>query len=70
VVSLALGVQVRHFVFAHEGGHAVVAEGHPLARVLEEGNLRRLTSHLHPSAARLNLQPKSSRYYRPVECSG
>ena len=37
VVGLALGVKVRHLVFAHEGGHAVVAEGHPLARVFEGG---------------------------------
>ncbi len=35
MVSLSLGVEVRHLVLALEGGHAVVAQRHPLASVLE-----------------------------------
>src|SRR6266542_3155091 len=35
VVGLALAVKVRHLVLVLEGGHAIVAQRHPLARVLE-----------------------------------
>ncbi len=37
LVGLSLGVEVRHLVLAHERGHAIVAERHPLARVFERG---------------------------------
>src|ERR1035438_3095799 len=35
VVGFALGVKVRHLVVAHEGGHAVVSERHPLAGIFK-----------------------------------
>jgi hypothetical protein len=37
VIGLALGVKVRHLVLALERGHAIVAQRHPLARILERG---------------------------------
>ena len=37
LVGLPLGVEVRHLVLAHQGGHPVVGERHPLAGVLERG---------------------------------
>src|SRR6266540_4338570 len=48
-VRFGFGVKVRHLVLAHQGGHPVVVERHPLARVfegrpdhvLEPGGLRR-----------------------------
>jgi hypothetical protein len=50
VIGLPLGVEVRHLVLAHERGHAVVGERHPLTgvfqrrpdHVLKTGVLRRL----------------------------
>src|SRR6266545_301751 len=35
LVGFALGIEVRHLVLAHQRGHPVVVERHPLARVLE-----------------------------------
>jgi len=37
LISLALGIQVRNLVVAHEGWHARVAERYPLTRVFEGG---------------------------------
>ena len=37
LVGLALAVEVRDLVLAHERRHAVVAERHPLPRVFERG---------------------------------
>jgi hypothetical protein len=37
LVGFALGVEVRHLILTHEGGHAIVAERHPLTRVFQAG---------------------------------
>jgi hypothetical protein len=35
LVGLALGIELRHLILAHESGHAVIAQWRPLARVFE-----------------------------------
>ncbi len=35
MIDLALGIEVGHFVLAHERGHAVIKERHPLATVFQ-----------------------------------
>jgi len=37
VIALAFAVKVRDFIFAVNGGHAVIAERHPLPRIFECG---------------------------------